>query len=78
MIAETIQIETDVVLLGSFQLITVQVGSNDICSDMCYRSSPESLPDQHRQDLREALRILKKNLPRTFVNIAVQPGECVL
>lgn len=56
-------------------MITIQVGSNDLCSDMCWRRDPESLPEQHRQDLREALRILKKNLPRTFVNIATQPGR---
>lgn len=55
-------------------MITILVGSNDFCSDMCYRRSPESLPDQHRQDLKDALRILKKHLPRTLVNIALQPG----
>ncbi|KAK3918837.1 Phospholipase B1, membrane-associated [Frankliniella fusca] len=57
-----------------WKLVTILVGSNDICSDVCFRRDPESLPEQHRQDLKEALRILKKNLPRTFVNLVLQPN----
>ncbi|XP_034254861.1 phospholipase B1, membrane-associated [Thrips palmi] len=60
-------------LQQDWKVITMLVGSNDFCSDMCYRRSPESLPDQHRQDLKEALRILKKHLPRTLVNLVTQP-----
>ncbi|KAE8750863.1 hypothetical protein FOCC_FOCC002291 [Frankliniella occidentalis] len=60
-------------LQRDWKVITILVGSNDFCSDMCFRKDPESLPEQHRQDLRESLRILKKHLPRTFVNLVTQP-----
>jgi hypothetical protein len=47
---------------------------NDICSFICLMDDPETLPELHRISLTKTLRYLKKNLPRTFVNIVSVPN----
>lgn len=50
------------------------IGDNDFCSEFCYNDF-NSILKEHESDLVTALRILKKNLPRTFVNIIPPPSK---
>ncbi|KAH8324831.1 hypothetical protein KR074_007051 [Drosophila pseudoananassae] len=57
-----------------WKLLTIFVGNNDICSDMCHWDKPESFLDQHANDLRQALRLLRDHVPRLLVNLLVVPN----
>jgi hypothetical protein len=57
-----------------WKLVTLTIGGNDICSFVCLMKNPEALPKQHRISLTKALRYLRDNLPRTFVNIVSVPS----
>ncbi|TDG46736.1 hypothetical protein AWZ03_006783 [Drosophila navojoa] len=52
-----------------WKLITVFVGNNDICSDMCHWDDQEEVLDRHARDLREAFRLLRDNVPRLLINL---------
>ncbi|XP_075215345.1 phospholipase B1, membrane-associated-like [Lycorma delicatula] len=56
-----------------WKLITVMMGSNDFCFDMCYGDF-KSAPERHRKDLRKLLNYLRDNLPRTLVNLVISPN----
>ncbi|XP_049545937.1 phospholipase B1, membrane-associated-like isoform X2 [Anopheles darlingi] len=52
-----------------WKLVTIFIGHNDFCSRLCYLPNPEKALHYHEQNLIETLRLLKKYLPRTMVNI---------
>ncbi|KAJ9576076.1 hypothetical protein L9F63_007041, partial [Diploptera punctata] len=51
-----------------WKLITILMGHNDFCSDMCYRNW-KALPNETRDNLKAALDYLHDNMPRTVVNL---------
>ncbi|XP_001357228.2 phospholipase B1, membrane-associated [Drosophila pseudoobscura] len=57
-----------------WKLLTVYVGNNDLCSDMCHWDEPQALLDQHARDLRQAFRLLRDNVPRLLINLIVVPN----
>ncbi|CAD1473038.1 unnamed protein product [Heterotrigona itama] len=56
-----------------WKLITLMIGCNDFCGNMCTAPCPWSILKSHRNDLISALRILRDNLPRTLVFLATPP-----
>ncbi|XP_033362635.1 phospholipase B1, membrane-associated-like isoform X1 [Bombus vosnesenskii] len=56
-----------------WKLISLMIGSNDFCSNMCATSSPWTMLNDHKIDLIHTLRILRDNLPRTFVALIPPP-----
>ncbi|XP_066589738.1 phospholipase B1, membrane-associated-like [Prorops nasuta] len=56
-----------------WKMVFLMIGANDFCSDLCWVSSPWSKLKSHKDDLLETLRILRDNLPRTFVNLIMPP-----
>ncbi len=58
-----------------FQLITILIGPNDFCFNLCYTDEPESTVDYHKKDLVTALRTLRDNLSRTMVNLVTPPSK---
>ncbi|XP_048506215.1 phospholipase B1, membrane-associated-like [Athalia rosae] len=61
-----------------WKLITILIGPNDFCSEMCYQRSPWSILERHRADLLSTFRILRDNLPRTIISLTVAPNLKVL
>lgn len=59
----------------TFQLISILIGPNDFCSDICFTTNPEKSIENHENDLITALRTLRENLPRTMVNLLTPPSE---
>ncbi|XP_018318544.1 phospholipase B1, membrane-associated [Agrilus planipennis] len=74
MLANRIKLDPKVNIKLDWKMITYFIGGNDFCWDMCFRSNPESIVDKHRNNLIEALRILRDNLPRTLVNVINAPS----
>ncbi|XP_065072458.1 phospholipase B1, membrane-associated-like [Ochlerotatus camptorhynchus] len=52
-----------------WKLITILIGDNDFCSNMCYLKNPEQILTNHEHNLISTLRILRDYLPRTMVNM---------
>lgn len=50
-----------------WKLLTIFIGANNLCS-ACYNSQ-SSDPDFFEAQLRQALQLIEKYLPRTFVNV---------
>ncbi|XP_043513435.1 phospholipase B1, membrane-associated-like isoform X1 [Frieseomelitta varia] len=56
-----------------WKLISLFIGSNDFCADICTFSSPWSILDNHKLDLINTFKILRDNLPRTLVVLHIIP-----
>lgn len=59
-------------LVNDWKMISIFVGHNDFCTEICFHSDLDELLEKHKNELRSVLRILKQNLPRTLVNV-MQP-----
>lgn len=58
---------------SDLQLISLMIGSNDFCTNLCWTPSPWSVLEKHRADLLQVLQMLRDNLPRTFVALILPP-----
>lgn len=56
-----------------WKLITLMIGGNDFCLDICYTDVSTS-SERHRKELMSTLLYLKENLPRTLVNLVIAPN----
>ncbi|EZA61819.1 Phospholipase B1, membrane-associated, partial [Ooceraea biroi] len=56
-----------------WKFISIMIGSNDFCGDICWVSSPWSVVDNHKAEMLQVLRTLRDNLPRTFVALILPP-----
>jgi lysophospholipase L1-like esterase len=55
-------------------MVTVLMGHNDFCSDMCYRDWT-ILPEKTRMDLETVLSYLQENMPRALINLVPPLGK---
>ncbi|XP_012248453.1 phospholipase B1, membrane-associated-like, partial [Bombus impatiens] len=55
-----------------WKLISLMIGSNNFCINKC-ATSPWSMLNDHKIDLIHTLKILRDNLPRTFVALIPPP-----
>lgn len=58
-----------------WKVITIMIGSNDFCLDVCYYNNQDKLIDDAERNMIHVLRILRENLPRTLVNLVIPVGE---
>lgn len=58
-----------------WKIVTIMMGSNDFCLDVCYYKNQDKLLRQAAQDMKTVLRILRENLPRTLVNVVLPVGK---
>ncbi|KAH8269312.1 hypothetical protein KR018_002326 [Drosophila ironensis] len=56
-----------------WKLLTIYVGNNDVCSDLCHWNDPQDFLDQHASDMKQAFRLLRDNVPRLLINLIVVP-----
>ncbi|XP_968734.1 phospholipase B1, membrane-associated isoform X1 [Tribolium castaneum] len=61
-----------------WKMVTLMIGPNDFCSQICYKNNLTAILEEHRNDLLQVLRILKYNLPRTIVNVIPPPNLEIL
>ncbi|XP_043795819.1 phospholipase B1, membrane-associated-like [Apis laboriosa] len=55
-----------------WKFISILIGPNDFCA-MCNNPSPSIILKNHKKDLINTLRILRDNLPRSFVAVIISP-----
>jgi GDSL-like Lipase/Acylhydrolase len=58
-----------------WKVITIMIGSNDFCLEICYHNNQDKEIEKARADMIRVLRILRENLPRTLVNVVVPVGN---
>lgn len=58
-----------------WKVITLMIGSNDFCLDICYYDNQDKLLDDARRNMIHVLRIIRENLPRTLVNVVIPVGK---
>jgi hypothetical protein len=58
-----------------WKVVTIMIGSNDFCLDICYHDNQQRLLDEGEINMIRVLRILRDNLPRTLVNVVIPVGE---
>ncbi|XP_023175055.2 phospholipase B1, membrane-associated-like [Drosophila hydei] len=73
-IIDLMQRDPHVDMKRHWKLLTVFVGNNDLCSDICHWDDPQKLIDRHAQDLRQAFRLLRDNVPRLLINLVAVPN----
>jgi hypothetical protein len=61
-----------------WKLITIMIGGNDFCLDVCYTNDQRKVVEKSGSDLLSVLRILKANLPRSLINVVLPPDVSIL
>uniref|UniRef100_A0A182JZA2 Phospholipase B1, membrane-associated n=1 Tax=Anopheles christyi TaxID=43041 RepID=A0A182JZA2_9DIPT len=61
-----------------WKMITLMIGGNDFCAEICYMATPEKILQYHEKNIVSALRTFRDYLPRTFVNLAASPKVDIL
>lgn len=56
-----------------WKLLSIQVGANDLCSELCSWPDPEAFLRMLAHQLRDTFRILKRHVPRLLINFIVLP-----
>ncbi|XP_055317714.1 phospholipase B1, membrane-associated-like [Sitodiplosis mosellana] len=57
-----------------WKLVTITVGVNDFCLDVCQQNiSPRRISRRQEDNLIKTLRIIRDTMPRTFVNLVAEP-----
>ncbi|XP_049762996.1 phospholipase B1, membrane-associated-like isoform X2 [Schistocerca cancellata] len=64
----------DVDVQRHWKLVTILIGANDFCNELCVGDTARHAVEDHRRDLVAALDCLREQLPRTLVNIVVVPN----
>lgn len=62
-------------IMQHWKVVTMMIGSNDFCLDICYFKNQDKLIEIARSNMIRVLRILRENLPRTLVNLVVPVGK---
>lgn len=77
-LVQRLQYDPKVNMTSHWKLITIFIGNNDFCSDMCFYENPENVIDMHEKDLIATLRIIRDNIPRAMVNLLPTPNLRIL
>lgn len=57
-----------------WKLVTLLIGNNDFCADICYYPNPEKAIDWHEKNMVTTFRYLRDNVPRLMVNLVPLPN----
>ncbi|KAL7047265.1 hypothetical protein ACKWTF_002853 [Chironomus riparius] len=54
-----------------WKIITITIGANDFCSQVCFYDDQEKLIKDAERNIINSLRIIRDNLPRTLLNLVI-------
>ncbi|XP_065356423.1 phospholipase B1, membrane-associated-like [Calliphora vicina] len=57
-----------------WKLLTIFVGNNDICSDMCHHDNLVDFLRKHERNMKDAFTLLRDNVPRLVINLVPAPN----
>ncbi|XP_014095915.2 phospholipase B1, membrane-associated [Bactrocera oleae] len=61
-------------MTADWKLITLLIGNNDFCSDVCYLPRPEDAIKRHEENMVKTYRYLRDNVPRLMINVVPSPN----
>lgn len=67
--------DANVDIKNHWKLLTMMIGSNDFCLDICYYDNQDKLIEDAERNMIHVLRILRENLPRTLINVVIPVGS---
>lgn len=77
-LVKRLQNDPRVNMTNHWKLVTLFIGCNDFCADVCFLSNPLKAIDLHEGDIVQTLRYLRDNVPRLMVNLVPTPNLSVL
>lgn len=57
-----------------WKLVTLLIGNNDFCTDVCFYPDPEVTVKLHEQNMLKTYRYLRDNVPRLMLNVIPAPN----
>ncbi|TDG51313.1 hypothetical protein AWZ03_002400 [Drosophila navojoa] len=57
-----------------WKLVTMFIGNNDFCADICFHPQPELTIKLHEQNMLKTYRYLRDNVPRLMLNVVPAPN----
>lgn len=73
-LVKRLQMDPKVDMAKHWKLVTLFIGGNDVCSDMCHYDDWNDFLENHRKDMYKTLMILKTHVPRLMVNLLSTPN----
>ncbi|XP_073843184.1 phospholipase B1, membrane-associated-like isoform X1 [Musca autumnalis] len=70
--------DPNVNMTHDWKVITLMIGNNDYCADVCYLPEPLKAIDVHEKNMLKTFRYLRDNVPRLMLNIAPAPNLLLL
>uniref|UniRef100_A0A1I8MT23 Phospholipase B1, membrane-associated n=1 Tax=Musca domestica TaxID=7370 RepID=A0A1I8MT23_MUSDO len=61
-----------------WKVITLMVGNNDYCSEVCFLPDPMKAIDDHERNMLKTYRYLRDNVPRLMLNVSPAPNLLLL
>lgn len=61
-----------------WKLMTLLIGNNDFCSDVCFHPDPMKTIELHEQNMLKTYRYLRDNVPRLMLNVVPAPNLLLL
>jgi len=58
-----------------WKIISVMIGSNDICHEVCHDENQDKFVEKARRDMIKTLRIFREHSPRTLLIVVLPVGE---
>ncbi|VVC30183.1 Hypothetical protein CINCED_3A001765 [Cinara cedri] len=72
-LVKRIKMDKRVNLNEDWKLISLMIGSNTFCLEICYEDYT-TYAEKHKKEVLQSLLYLKENLPRTMVNLILSPN----
>ncbi|ALC44518.1 CG7365 [Drosophila busckii] len=73
-LVKRMQRDPHVNMTHDWKLITLFIGNNDFCADLCYYAEPELTVKWHEQNMLSTYRYLRDHIPRLMLNVVPAPN----
>lgn len=73
-LVKRMQRDPHVNMTHDWKLVTLFIGNNDFCTDICYYPKPELTVSYHEQNMVKTYRYLRDHVPRLLLNVVPAPN----
>ncbi|XP_034108907.1 phospholipase B1, membrane-associated [Drosophila albomicans] len=73
-LVKRLQRDPHVNMTHDWKLITLFIGNNDFCTDICFYPKPEVTIANHEKNMLQTYRYLRDHVPRLMINVAPVPN----
>ncbi|XP_064544980.1 phospholipase B1, membrane-associated [Drosophila montana] len=73
-LVKRMQRDPHVNMTHDWKLVTLFIGNNDFCSDICFYPQPELTVAWHERNMLKTYRYLRDNVPRLLLNVVPAPN----